>query len=373
MSVLLDPNMPLEGAEERLAELEASDTAGAAEAVSTQGQRESGADRAGAETEGEAQNPISEQTDTPAAAEPGKTADPAAKTKSPEEKADAAKPEEKPADQTRDPKGRYAASRERLEKTWDSVNKRKGELDTREQQLAERENTLKQQQTDWESQRQQSQAQHKPEDYDRAAASKAERAKGLHLQADGLEAKAQKMEDDGKYADAADLRNQAKAARKAANKEEGNAEDLRAHAESLRKNPPPSAKQLEEKLEAQRKEWMGKAAAAFPDLAKKDSPLQKAVVQHLNALWQQDRQLAANPAMIYHVTRYAAAEAAAARVPDLEKKLGQLEAKVKEYEQLTSPGGPGAAQRPPSGKVPATDDEERAELREMASGLNGIR
>jgi chromosome segregation ATPase len=381
MSVLLAPNTPgLEEASARLAELERADTAEATAPVQ-QEQREPAADAGGsgpaaAGATQDNQDPNAQKTDTPADADTaaGKKpeADKAAEDK--DNNLEAGKGgDKKPADQTDKGKSAYAKSQERLEKTWDNVNKRKTELDTREQQVAEKQRQLEQREEQFRRQTEESQTQYKPEDVEKAAGQKLERAKALNERADGLEAKAKKLDDDGKYQDAARLNDEAKKLRKQANKEEGNAEDLKAHAEDLRKNPPASFAEREKKTEVQRKEWTLKAAQDFPELGKQGSELQKAVGAALNQLWQTDRVLASHPQIIYHVTRLTAAETAAARVPALEKQLGELTAKVQDYEKLTSPGGPGAAQRVDTSAQPKTDADERAELGDMAASMGAFR
>lgn len=368
-----------EEAASRLAELEKSEASTDPGDIPGQPiQREDGTTtRAGGKPEAKAQTPAETKTDTPAAPETPAKADKSAEAKSQDEANKGKTPEqldaEKKAAEAQDKRTRYAKNQERLERTWDNVNKRKTELDTREQQLTQREQQLTQRQTDLDRKAQQSQAQYKPEDYEQAARGKMERAKGLHLQADGLDAKAKKAEDDGDYKEAARLSDQAKGIRKAANKEEGNAEDLQAHAEQLRKNPPPSAQQLEAKTAEMQKAWMMKAAQEHPELAVKDSALQKDVAARLSHLHQTDRELASHPSIVYYVTKMSAAETAAARVPVMEKELGELRTKVKELEGLTAPGGEGSVQRPSTDDKPKSDEEERAELGQLAAEVGGFR
>lgn len=374
MSVELNDDMP--GLGDLSARLDAAEASDAVEAAAgkPQEQRDESTERAGAALQDETLKPVPKPTDTPAAADKSKDESPKSKVsdaESTDKKSDL--PGDKPADtKARDSKGQFAKAQERLHKTWDNVNARKTELDTQAQTLTQRETQLQQQQEEFERKQSTAQQQYQPEQYEQAATQKAKRAEGLHAQADGIEARAKKLEDDGDFTKAAGLMEEAKKIRKAAFKEEGNADDLKAHAEELRKNPPPTAKAAEEKLEGQRKEWTMKAATDFPELGKKDSELQKTVAGHLKALWETDRALASNPQIIYHVTRLAAAETAAARVPGMEKELAQAKAKVKELEGLTAPGGAGSTQRITESKVNKTDAEEGAELRQMASELGEI-
>lgn len=384
----LNPNLGgLDEAAARLAELEASDSGDAGAIPGQTVQREDGSlERAGAGSGGTAQ--AGQESDTRAAA--GKAADDGKGGKAagdgapPGDKDQAgAKAGDKGAGKAGDKaaedgeagsktgESRYQKGRERLERTWDAVNKRKAELETREQQLTAREQAIQQRQADLE--RQASQGQYTPEQYEQAAGAKAARAKALHDQADGIEAKAQSLEDAGKYGEAATAKAEAKAVRKRANQEEGNAEDLKAHAAEVRKNPPPNAAQQAAQVEQQRKAWTGKAATDFPDLAKAGSELQKGVVEALNDLWKNDRALASHPGIIYHATRLVAAEQAAARVSGMAKELTALRARVKELEELTTPGGEDNPRPGGAGNAPKTDEEERAELGELAQGLGSLR
>lgn len=374
MSVILDESIPgLNDLGARLDAAEASEAAEMTAAGQQQEQRDEGTDRAGAALRDETQKPAPNPTDTPAAedeqqkAEKLKAENPNADP-SQEKKSDL--PGDKPADKAGDSK--FAKAQQRLHKTWESVNQRKTDLDTQAQQLEQQKAELKRQQEDWQRQQSEAQSQYQPEQYEQAAELKAKRATDLHAQADGIEARAKKAEDDGDFTAAARLQDEAKKIRKAAYQQEGNAEDLKAHAEQLRKNPPPSATAREEQLEGKRKEWTMKAATDYPELAKNGSPLQQAVAGHLKALRETDRALASNPQIIYHVTRLAAAETAAARVPAMEKEMAELKAKVKEFEELTAPGGAGSAQRTTPGATVKTDDEEAAELRQLAGQTGSI-
>lgn len=363
----------LDAAAERLAQLEASDTGEMPNLPAQQEQREDGSvQRAGAGKGTDAQAQKTETTDTRAEAAKPKTEDEGSKIEDVKKPDAGGKPDE--GTKAEEPaKSRYAKSQERLAKTWDEVNKRKDQLSAQQQQLQQREQEIARREQDFETRRKQaSQPQYKPEDYERASQARADRARALHQQADGIEAAAQKAEDAGDYTKAAGLREQAKHVRRGAYKEEGNAEDLKAHADNLRRNPPPTPEAEDQKLEAARKEWTQKAAVDFPDLVKKDSELQKAVAQHLNHLWNTDRALASHPQIIYHATRLAAAETAAARVPALQKELGELKAKLKDLEETTAPASTASAQRVATGG-PKGDDEERAELQQLAQEMGSLR
>jgi hypothetical protein len=177
------------------------------------------------------------------------------------------------------------------------------------------------------------------------------------------------LEDDGNFA-------QAEALKKQAGKNEAIAEDLAEHAERIRRNPPATFTQKAQEFEQSRKSWTLKAAETFPELAKDNSAMQVAVANHLNALAKTDPALMAQPSMIYHVAKLAATElkaqsfqTEAARVPVLVKELGELKAKVKELESLTTPGSSTTAPR--YGAASANDEE--AELERMAREMVTIR
>ncbi len=109
------------------------------------------------------------------------------------------------------------------------------------------------------------------------------------------------------------------------------------------------------------------AAKEWPDLLKDGSEFQKKVaknIQDARAAGLDENEL---PVIRYHAARMAALETESARVPDLVKKLGEAEAKVKELELLSAPGGGvGAVQRQPSGQ-PASDEDEGEALRREAA------
>jgi alkylhydroperoxidase/carboxymuconolactone decarboxylase family protein YurZ len=78
-------------------------------------------------------------------------------------------------------------------------------------------------------------------------------------------------------------------------------------------------------------------------VAKDGSEFQNTMAAHLQAAANQGLNPEENPVVFYHVARLTAAEATAARVPKLEKELGAAQARVKELEALTAPGGGNSA------------------------------
>ncbi len=128
--------------------------------------------------------------------------------------------------------------------------------------------------------------------------------------------------------------------------------------------------QRNQKIEAEKREWTIKAARENPDLAKDGSEFQTAVARKLQELQTQTPTLLRDPRSIYFVTKLVAAETAAAGVPGLKEKLGQMEARVKELEALTGPN-PAGGVAPNLGEIPLEQrsrEEQLAELERMAGG-----
>jgi hypothetical protein len=391
MSVEIDPNMPgMEEASRQLDALIAADGAGAqlpAADGSPHGPAGQSAttdeQRAAQGTTTDAQSLVSQQTDTPATADAvaGKKTDgvPPTPTSPEAPAADRAtvKPGEKPAAEKPGHPGpqadaaqqqsRYAKAQERLDKTWTAVNTRKSELDSQAAALEQQRVEFARQRAEFDTiKRQAEQPQHAPEDILRASQQKRRDADALRMQA-------KRAEDKGDFEAQARLTKQADRA-------EMTADDLAQWAEQVRRNPPAGLAERSAQFEQQRKGWTLEAAKAFPDLMKQNSPFQMTVAGHLNALAKQDPSLLAHPSVIYHVCRLTSAEAAAkqfqaqsqaaaARVSSLEKELGELKAKVKEYETLTAPGG--SATVPKLGSPGAADEE--AELERMAREMVSLR
>ena len=280
----------------------------------------------------------------------------------PEAKPDAAKPNDKPAETENgnDGKSRYAKAQERLEKTWESVNKRKSELDTQAQQIEQQRLTLEREKAQFEAIRRQAEEPHTPE--------KALHASQLRRQsADALRMQAKRAEDAGRFEEAQRLNKQADRA-------ESLADEMAEYAEHLRKNPPLSMQQRQQQFEQARKEWTIEACKAFPELGTNGSRLQQVVAQHLKALQKADPQLLVHPSLIYHVTRLSDAQikladvqAVAARVPVLEKEAESLRARIKELEAATTPAGNGGVN-----KLGTEPKDDYASLRQSAAELGPV-
>lgn len=296
------------------------------------------------------------QADTPAAAEKK----PAEAT----EKTETQKPTDKPADSK--PKSKFGADKERLDKTWKSVNEQKAAQTAKEAALTQREQQIAQREQKAQVAEAKSRNKFTPEQYTAASQNKIKQAETLAIQADGLDRRAEQMEQQGKYAEAEQLKAQAKEKRDESNLERAQARSMDQMADHLRKNPDPTIAQHKATLEQHKRHYLLEAAKRWPEVAKDGSEFQKTMALHLQAAAQQGLDPAENPSVFYHVARLTAAESAAARVPDLEKQLGAAQAKVKELELLVAPGGgKGSAQTQPAARA-LTDDEEAAELRQQA-------
>jgi len=294
---------------------EASKTGDQAEESGNSAQKPAG------QTEGEdTQDPASKenkQADTSARAASQKEATEAAKA------AEAAK--KTAADQQPGNKSRYEKARERQSKSWDELNAQKEAFKAEKTEF-------EQAKAEYEKQRAEAEKEFSPEAYDQAA---------------------KKFEEDGKF----DL-----------------AELAKAKAADLRKNPPKpaeSAQKAKAEQEKQSKEWALKAGTDFPELVKTNSPLQVRVAQ----LFKEEPDLKSHPKGIYVAARIASLEAAAAGVAEKDKELGTLRARVKELEQLTSPGGGGSAATLPGGEKPfeqKSEDEQFADLERQAIEMGSL-
>jgi len=157
--------------------------------------------------------------------------------------------------------------------------------------------------------------------------------------------------------------------REAAIAEKHSAKNFKDYAKSLRDNPDPTIQQLKEKNEKATREYQLQAAQKWPEFVKEGSEFQKQVGKALATLKQHGLDVAESPALWYFAAEHAATASDAARVPGLEKELGETKAKVKELELLVTPGG-GVEAAPRKGSSEMSDDEEGAELQQFKRSRN---
>jgi hypothetical protein len=296
-------------------------------------------------------------TGTPAAAD---TKDKPSTTEPKKETQEPPKPEVAKSD--------FAKNQERLEKTWKSVNQRKTELDTKEQTLTQREQAIAQREEQFKVQSAKAQQKFTPEQYETVSSQKLELAKSYDLQAKGLEAQAADFEADGKYTEAESAKQRAQDFREQAAYQRGVSKQLKEQAAHVRANPDPTLEQHQAKNQKLMRDYTMEAAKQWPDVAKQGSEFQKTMAGHLQEAAKQGLDANEFPVLMYHVARLTAAETEAARVPELVKKLGAAEAKVKELEALTAPGGgAGSVQNAQTQETPfhqMTPEQQEAWLRQ---------
>lgn len=292
------------------------------------------------------------------AAESKPKSDPKAGTPATEEKP---KTEQEQQQQQPDNRSKFAKSQERLNGSWKDLNERKAELAKTEETLKQREAELKKREAAYQ-QRQTAaqQPKYKPEDYEGAAANW-ERLSGVMMK------RAEQLEAEGSFDEAEKLKKDA--AVKA-----NQATQAKAYAAELRANPPAPVQtdaQAEAEFRSQQKEWWGKAAVDFPNVAKAGTPEADA----LKALIKNEPEVVGNPKGMYYAARLVTAEASAARVPAMEKELGELRAKLDALSKKLAVPGDGAATSP-GGEIPfaqKSEAEQEAELYRMAGDIDAQR
>lgn len=294
--------------------------------------------------------PDSLPTDTPAEADPKPSTEAQPKTDKPDAKGASS----------------FKANAERLDKSWKNVNTLKADLAAKETALAQREAAFKRQEENFQLRQSKSSQRFTPQQYAEAAQINEQNASNLALQADGLDRRADQLESDGKLAEAALARQQAQEKRDEAATERGFAKRMKVEA-SKPQSIDATTQQIQARRVQEKQHYTLEAAKKWPDVAKAGSEFQKVMAGHLNEAAKQGINPDEFPIMMYHAARLTAAETAAASVPVMEKELGELRAKVKELEKLTSPGGgkPSAQSIPQKG--PKNDEEEGESLRMEAA------
>ncbi len=255
----------------------------------------------------------------------------------------------------------------RRDTSWKALNVEKDVVRKERDDLTQQREAFKREQESFRVEQAKKSQSFTPEQYIQGADNLSKQADTLDLQAKGLKAKAQELEDDGKYSEAEAAKSQAETLRNKAIVARGKAEDAKEMAEHVRKNPEPTLEAVNQKKAQAQQHYTLEAAKKWPELAKENSEFQKQVVANLQALQKSDPDLANNPSIIYHVAERTALMTEAARVPGIVKELDGLKAKVKDLEALTTPSNEGSVTRLPQGRQqPLNDEQEEAELRDMA-------
>lgn len=358
-------DMPdLSAAMERLEAAEAAETPAPVEAFVQQGDPNDPQPPAGQPGEG-TEPPSDLPTGTPAAAEAtaaGKVENP-----NPEPAAKPAaekKPEPKPGETPA--QSQFAKDKARRDDSWKALNGQKEQFSKDQAMFKAERDYFEREKRQFEEQKAKASARYTPEQYEQGAAAKLEQANQFELQADGLDKRADALENDDKYAEAQKLRDQAKGLREEASFNKGTARRLSDMARHTRENPDPTAEQVKARTQQAIRDYTMAAAKSWPDMAKEGSEFQKQVVGHIQEARKGGLDVNDHPVLLYHAARLTAAETAAARVPGMEKELGELRAKVKELEALTNPGGGESAAQNLQHDRQNSDEEEGAALRGIA-------
>lgn len=296
--------------------------------------------------------PDSLPTGTPAEVEPKPSTEPKTETQKAAEKN----------------KSSFVKNAERLDKSWNAVNAEKVRLEALDVAIKQRESSFKRQEENFKLQQSRTQQRFTPQQYEEASQNKLKLADNLALMADGLDRKADELENAGKLLESQQAKQQAQEKRDEAAAERGLARQMKTMAGQAQSTPDASVVQIQARRQQEKQHYTLEAAKAWPDVAKAGSEFQKKMAEHLNAAAQQGISPDEYPIMMYHAARLTAAETTAARVPVMEKELGELRAKVKDYEKLTSPGGGSTSAQAIPQKGAQTAEEEFESLRMEAAG-----
>lgn len=297
-----------------------------------------------------APKPNSISTDTPAAVDPTKPAEPVKKL------------------ETKQPTGNFGKDKQRRDDSWKALNAEK-ESFAKERSSYE---ALKAAHTREVEQFKVQQAKKAnaftPEQYEQAAQNRVGQSTQQDEQADAWEARAEQLENAGNFKGAEQAKANAKQLREQAILGRAQSKQFKEMADNQRRNPDPTLEQIRQKNDQQMRGYTLKAVEQWPEFGKQGSEFQKQVAQGLQDARKLGLEVNDNPALLYYAARLVAGETTAARVPAMEKELGVLRARVKELESFTAPGGGSASvQRQSQANQPLNDDQELEYLRQEAA------
>lgn len=322
------------------------------------------------------QAPVQTQVDTPPETTAGKTSEVVTETPNSDstgipaaaEKQSSTKTEPKTVETQKTGQGsQFSKDAVRRDTSWKALNAEKETLAKEQEQFKSQRDLFQREQQQFQQTKAKSASKYTPEQYEQAADGKSALIESYNAQADGFEARAVKLEEAGQLLEAQKATAKAGELREAAMGEKASARKLKEYATHLRANPEPTLQQIAAKNAQALKDYTLKAAQKWPELVKDGSEFQKKVAEALNSLKSEGFDVNEYPQLMYTTARLVAAETTAASVPGMTKELGELRAKVKELEKLTSPGGGQGAVQAMDGQTVKTDEQEYAELRQMAA------
>lgn len=215
-------------------------------------------------------------------------------------------PEEKPKDPNAKEPSKYEKAREREQRGWKALNEQK-------QQLAREREQIEAERKAWQEEKQAREAKAKstepsPEAYEQLAAE--------------YEAKGDK-----------DSLHQAKLARQLAAQRRKDIEAEKAAPQA----PSKPALMPQAEFEQKQKAALAQLVNEFPEIKDANGDLNKSVQKMITEEAPVAELVETHPYGMYWVTKYARAERAAARVPDLEKQVSNLNAELQKLRRATQP------------------------------------
>lgn len=274
-----------------------------------------------------------------------------------------------------EPKGsQFAKDAQRRDTSWKELNRQKAEFKAQQDGIAAREQAIAQREARLTQERVKLRQKAPPEQFETEARNLTTAHENTSRQAKDFTDKAKELEEKGDYRGAALAEAKADELKELAVVQKAKAKEFKEYADNLRKNPPADLTKIEQKQAQALQHYTLEAAKKWPDLAVTGSEFQKIVVQSEKTLANAGVDVRENPVLRYYIAEFAASQAAAGRVPAMEKELGQLRAKVKELELATAPGGGSpAATTPRNGDAAPSDEDEGAALRQAAIERGSLR